>query len=279
MRLTFPMTLVLLLPACGDNGGESSTSQTSSNSNSNSSTDAPSTGTTNPTTGGPASSSGEPVSTSDTSGPTGSGTTSTTDASSSSGPGTSEPGSTTDASSSGGTDTGVMPGGSCKTDKDCALHNDCCDCFGIPAGEPDPICKKLCDQPICDGLGIDQAVCRFGVCGTERIDCDGSKILCDSLPPDCPKGQVPGVQGGCWSGMCVPALSCNVVPDCGACPPDSMCVQKIGKPPTLPTCEPIPDDCGGKIDCECAGTFVCTGQFNACNFDGGNQISCGCPQC
>ena len=283
MRLTFPLTLVLLLPACGDDGGrETSSSPTSNSASSTDGSTGTGTGTTAPTTGTSAST-GEPVTTTSDSA-TG---TSTTDppASSSTGPvdpsSTTEPGtgSTTEPGTTG--DTGVMPGGDCVTDKDCALHNDCCDCFGIKAGEPDPICKKGCDTLTCDLLGIDQAVCRFGVCGTERVNCDASAILCDGLPPQCVAGQVPGVteNGSCWTGQCVPALSCNFVPDCGACPDDSMCVQKISKMKSLPTCEPIPAECDGKVDCECAGTFVCTNEFNACNANGNNELTCGCPVC
>lgn len=288
MRLTFPLALALLLPACGDNGGGSTSNTPTSNP---SSTD-PGTGSgsTAPTTG-TASSTGDPVTTTGASA-TGSGTSSSTDPATGSTTipvdpsSTGEPatGSTSDASSSSSgssEDTGATPGGDCVTDKDCALHNDCCDCFGIKAGDPDPICKKGCDKKTCDVLGIDQAVCRFGVCGTERVNCDASKILCDALPPQCPPGQVPGVSqnGSCWTGQCVPALSCNVVPDCSACPDDSMCVQKVAKPMSLPTCEPIPLDCEGKVDCKCAGTFVCTGNFNICNELGDNDLSCGCPQC
>lgn len=284
MRLTFPLAFVLLLPACGDNGGgETSNTPTTTPS----STD-PGTGTTAPTTGTTAST-GDPVTTTSESA-TGSATSSTTDPATGSTTtpvdpsSTGEPatGSTTDTSSSTtGDDTGPMPGGACVTDKDCALHNDCCDCFGIKAGDPDPICKKQCDQATCDALGIDQAVCRFGVCGTERINCDNSKVTCKIQQPDCAPGEVPGINanGDCWTGLCVPALSCDVVPDCSDCPGDSICVQKISKQQTLPTCEPIPLECDSKVDCQCAGSFVCTGIFTACNELGDNDLSCGCPQC
>ena len=128
-------------------------------------------------------------------------------------------------------------------------------------------------------LGIDMAVCRFGVCISEKVDCDGSKVLCKSLPPECPEGQIPGVADSCWSGSCVPIANCNAVPTCDLCPAGEMCVQKISKQQSWPVCEPVPTECGGEIDCECAGAAVCTGNFNICNDNGGNELSCGCPVC
>lgn len=267
MRLTFILPALLLLPACGDDGGKTTVSTSTSSSTDPGTTAGTGTSTTTMPTG---SGTSEPVTTSSDSA---TGTSSTT------GTGSTDV-STSDVSTSG-SDTGVMPGGQCMSNTDCALHNDCCDCFGIKAGDPDPICKKTCDQPMCDAIGIDQAECRLGVCGTERINCDSSTVQCDAPTPDCPVGQAPGVNqnGTCWTGACVPALSCNVVPDCSICPADSMCVQKISKQQTLPTCEPVPLECVGKVDCECAGTFVCTGDFNVCNALGGNELSCGCPAC
>ena len=167
------------------------------------------------------------------------------------------------------------------SDADCTLHNDCCDCFGISLGEPDPICKKLCDQPTCDALGIDQAVCRFGVCTTERVRCDPREVVCDAPTPDCPQGQVPGVteNGACWTGLCVPALSCDVVPECSDCPLGTMCVQLISQVDLLPTCEPIPHECNNFVHCDCVGPFACTGLFHLCAPGGGDKINCSCPDC
>ncbi|HEY0134267.1 MAG TPA: hypothetical protein VGB85_09310, partial [Nannocystis sp.] len=187
--------------------------------------------------------------------------------------------STTGSSSDTGTSTGEPPSEACVSDDDCALHNDCCECYGLPKGQVDPSCPADCEQPICDMLQIDQAVCRFGVCITEKLDCDGSKVVCKSLPPECPDGQIPGVLNNCWSGTCVPIVNCNAVPTCDLCPDGTMCVQKISKQQTWPACEPIPAECGGEIDCECAGAAVCTGAFNICNDLEGNELSCGCPAC
>ncbi len=294
MRLTSSctLTLALLLFACG--GGGNTTDDTGTTPATPGTTEPATTGTgsastsTDPTTSGPGTAS-EPATSTTTGDPTTGSTGVTSEPNTSIGPVTAttgdttttgEPettGSTTDASSSTG-DTG-MSGGDCTVDAECALHSDCCNCYAIPVGQEDGICKKECKQSTCSVLGIDQAVCRFGVCTTEKTNCDGSKVACDALPPDCPPGQVAQVEGVCWSGACVDALSCNVVPECSYCPAGTMCVHKQAQVPTFPTCEPIPAECDGKIDCECAGSFVCTNPFDACSAPGGNEIDCACPAC
>lgn len=268
MRLTSPFILVLVatLSACGpgsgsETGTETGTTDTPGNS-SESSTGPTTTGQPVTTTAGGPGTTGEPV-------------TSTGEPGTTTGTG----GSSSDTSSTSNTSTDAPPLTACVDDSDCTLHNDCCDCYGHPRDQADPNCKLGCDQAMCDSLAIDEAVCRFGVCITERLDCDASKVICKSLPPDCPDGQLPGVNDTCWSGSCVPIDHCNAVPTCDLCPADTMCVQKISKQQTWPVCEPIPAECAGEIDCECAGAAVCTGDFNACNDLDGNQLSCGCPVC
>lgn len=277
MRLTSTLTLILLatLPACGPGGGsetgsDTSTSSTGTSTGTPGSTSEPTSSTTTGVTtpGEPATTTGEP-------GTTGEPVTSTT---------TGEPGTTSSSTTGGSSDTsstttGEPPSEACVSDDDCALHNDCCDCYGLPKGQVDPSCPADCEQPTCDSLQIDQAVCRFGVCITEKLDCDASKVVCKALPPECPDGQQPGVKDTCWSGICVPIVNCNAVPTCDLCPEGTMCVQKISKQQTWPACEPIPPECGGEIDCKCAGMAVCTGAFNICNDLEGNQLSCGCPAC
>jgi hypothetical protein len=268
MRLTSPFAvLALVLVACpgGGKGDDSSTSSTPGTSG-DPSTD-PSTSTPDPTTGP------SPGTSTDT-GTTSEPGTSTTTA-------TSEPGTTStgpDTTGTGTDDTGVAPG-PCVSDDDCKLKSDCCECAAVPADDDPPSCDLECDQPLCDQLGIQQAVCRFGVCITERLACDPVKVACDSLPPDCPEGQVATVEGVCWSGQCAPGEFCDVVPDCGLCAEGWMCVSFEAQQPVNPHCEPVPAACD-VVDCDCAGTFVCDDPFNLCAQARPNdELVCSCPVC
>ncbi|MBA3548470.1 MAG: hypothetical protein H0T76_18465 [Nannocystis sp.] len=288
MRLPLA-TLILaltLLPACGKDDTCDATCTTGADTNltgTGTGTTTATAGTATTTTG---TTTGEPTTTgtnvtttdgSDSINPT-SGTSSTTDGTAS----TTTTGGTTTTTTTGDTtgDTGVVPGGACVKDSDCMLHDDCCDCFAVPAGDNPPICKKGCDQTQCELQAIDQALCRFGVCVTEKVPCDPSKVACDALPPKCPMGQVASVAGACWSGQCVPATSCDVVPDCDLCPDNFMCVfMEAQIPMPLGTCEPVPAQCEGKIDCGCSGQTVCVDPFNACNKIGDNELHCACPAC
>ena len=283
MRLPLgPLLLSLtLLPACGKDPGDSTdTNQTGTGTTTAATgTTGATTGTTGATTGtnetttvtstvtSTGTDTGEPATGTTTTGTTTTGTTTT---------GTTTTGTTTDSTTG---DTGVVPGGECVEDSDCTLHNDCCDCLAVPAPDELAICKKGCDQKQCELLEISAATCRFGVCVTEKVPCDPMKVACDSLPPECPKGQVASVKDGCWSGHCVPAISCDVVPSCDLCPDGFMCVFKEAQIPMPPTCEPIPAQCDGKIDCGCAGQQVCIDGFDACNKVGDDELHCACPAC
>ena len=284
MRLPLATLLLslTLLPACGKDDACDVTCTTSATATATTGTTA---GTTAGTTGEPTTS-GTSVATdsSDSINPT-SGTSSTasstTGGSTTSTSTTSTTSTTTDGTSGTSTgDTGVIPGGACVKDSDCELHDDCCDCFAVPVGDNPPICKKGCDQTQCELQAIDQALCRFGVCVTEKVPCDPSKVACNALPPNCPMGQVASVEGLCWSGQCVPATSCDVVPDCDLCPDNFMCVfMQAQIPMPFGTCEPVPAQCEGKIDCGCSGQAACVDPFSGCNKVDDNELHCTCPAC
>lgn len=272
MRRTWLLPFTLLTLACGPGGDDTATATT--------------TGTTPATTDATdsASTSQDPTSTGTPGTSTGPGTTEPgTSTPGTTGPGpTSEPGTSTTVPGTTGTtgdDTGPVVPGECQSDADCKLFEDCCECKGVPADDETAICKLECDQSICDALGVDAAVCRLGRCIAERLPCEPTQVMCPMPSPDCPKGQVPGVGEGCWTGQCVPAEICDVVPDCDICPDGWMCVTKVAFGPQGITCEPIPADCDGEPSCECAGEAVCVDGFTFCSDPGGDELNCECINC
>lgn len=190
---------------------------------------------------------------------------------------TSTTGETTTAGTT--TDDTAGPISECSKDADCKLQEDCCVCNGIPLDLNPVACDMECKQSKCSELGVDQAVCRLGVCETERLSCDQVKVACDALPPACPEGQLPTTTPACWTGKCVPAEFCDVVPDCSFCPDGHLCVQNIARGPNQPTCEPLPPGCGPDPDCACAGDLVCQDPFTLCVEQDGPVINCECINC
>jgi hypothetical protein len=278
MRTTINLlSLTVGLFACGPGSGEPTSTSTG-----DPDTTAP--GTSGGPTGGPAT--GEP-----TSGTTGAPSTTvgpTSDPATGTGSETSvgETGSETSVGETSGSESGTgdttTGGGAveCVEDADCKLHDDCCSCDGVPADEDVVVCDEECVQSRCSELGIKTALCRLGVCQTERLQCDGSQVLCDAEPPLCPPGTAPEVSPVCWTGDCVPVEYCDAVSNCLECPADRMCVEKVGRGDFgWPACEPVPAVCGGQVDCDCAGGLVCEGPFSQCFAQGGNALTCECPNC
>jgi len=281
-----------VLAGCGGGGGSTETAGSTSTDPSttqNPSSSDPGTGTSSPTTGTP-----------DTTGTPGTDTTNPATTTTEPPPGETTAGESTVGESTVGetgetsqgetskgettepdTTTGVDPGGHCEADKDCTLLSDCCVCEAIAVGDPVPPCNvPECFVPQCDSLGIDEAFCRFGTCVTEKLNCDSSMILCDSLPPDCPAGQLPGVEdnNSCWTGGCVPISACNFVSSCADCPKDQMCVIDETMFGPLTRCEPIPPECMGEPTCGCAGDACDNQPFDTCA-EQPNGLHCSCPVC
>jgi len=268
MRLTYLACTFTILVACSPGTGTTdtadSTGPTTSLTSSTSSTSG-ATDTTETTTG-------TPTPTTSTSDPTTGATTTTA--------GTSETtaSDTTDPDTTAGT-TGASDN-SCVVDADCALHSDCCSCEGVRFDVDVPSCDENCEQPLCAAFGIDEARCRIGVCEAERLTCDQSKVACDEAPPPCRLGNLPEVEGVCYTGACVPAFRCDVVPDCSHCGADQLCVQNVSFGVDSVRCEPIPPGCGGVVDCACVSELVCTGMYSACfQPQEGAVVSCECLNC
>jgi hypothetical protein len=260
-----------MVAACGPNpGGTASDGSTGA-------TGVGSSGQATATTGEPGSSGGVTTggvtTTSGTStGGTSTDATTTTTTSDGTTEGTTSPASTGDGTTGG---QGLV----CAGDVDCTLHSDCCTCEGVHVFEDHEVCDEECKETLCPLAGVDAAICRFGVCITERLSCDATKVTCKAQQPDCPPGQLAETANACWTGKCVPAIHCDAVPDCALCPDDWMCVQDVGRGPQgWPRCEPVPADCGGTVDCECVGEKVCFDPFPFCVAQG-NQVDCECINC
>ena len=74
----------------------------------------------------------------------------------------------------------------------------------------------------CDGVTFyDSSTCptqpfaHRGECGAV-VNCDARDVLCRALPPECPEGEVPAVEGSCWNG-CVSIANCECS-DADDCP-------------------------------------------------------------
>lgn len=185
-----------------------------------------------------------------------------TDTDGTSGPSSSS-GTSGEDSTGGGSSTGGTTEPECMVPEDCMLVDDCCSCTAIPVGEEPPKCDlKECLVSTCTSLGLSmpQVQCNFGSCEVEEVSCDPMLVLCDSLPPECPKGQAPRVMDGCWTDTCIPVEYCDVVPSCDACGEDEACIESGG---TSLSCVPIPPECDGVPSCDCLGE-ACVDPFGGC---------------
>jgi hypothetical protein len=267
MRLTFTYLLVLLPLACGPGTGTTDASSSGDPSTGLATTGGSTTG--GPTTGEPVTTTGEPVTTTGEPGTTSGDPTTTGE------PGTTT---TTEPGTTSLETTGAPPGEvECEKDADCKLNQDCCSCDAIPVGEDFQGCAMDCRQPLCAAIGVTDAVCNLGVCEAKRLTCDPLKVACDQAPPDCPDGELPSTTPACWTGLCVPAALCDVVPDCSVCPDHMMCVQKVAFV-VESSCQPIPLGCDGEIACECVSDLVCTDEFSFCSANP-PVVSCECINC
>lgn len=178
-------------------------------------------------------------------------------------------------------DTGPEPSGPCETDDDCMVIETCCSCTVGPVSDEPPECDlEPCRQSRCDEIGFEpQAQCELGSCEPVPVSCNPDVVMCDSVPPSCNEGFFPGVDpdASCWTGGCVPAEACDVVPDCGGCPEGEACVQYSTQLGPQFHCSPIPEDCNGAPSCACMSE-ACVAPFDSCS-DGPDGISCSCPVC
>jgi len=73
-------------------------------------------------------------------------------------------------------------------------------CAAVDCG-PGYHCEESCANGQCT------ATC---VANQDPGACTGD-VLCDSLPPACPTGTLPGIRNGCWTGYCIPEWQCGMM--------------------------------------------------------------------
>jgi len=133
------------------------------------------------------------------------------------------------------------------------------------------------------GIADAKAVCRFGRCTFAKITCNPLGITCKAPEPDCPPPTVPSVMedgnGKCWTGACVPAETCDWVPDCTYCGDDLTCVTKLQKG-AYTLCEPLPPSCDeAPATCACAETICESSPPHTVCHDLDDSLGCECPNC
>lgn len=187
--------------------------------------------------------------------------------------------------STGGTSTGGSPADAgttaeCTSNSDCKVLNDCCTCEAVPNADTPSSCDSVCKQNQCAALGLTAptASCIAGRC-VIGFSCDASKVLCKSLSPTCPPGQIALVSGSCWQGSCVPANECASVNGCNACTGDLVCANFAQRGGPTYHCYDVPPECHGDFGCSCAGAGVCAPPLSCTDLSGLKGIVCTCPAC
>jgi hypothetical protein len=173
---------------------------------------------------------------------------------------------------------GGLAGGAreCLTDADCKIFDDCCSCSAVPATETPASCHRTCLQSACSALGTPtpKATCVVGQC-VAGFSCDSTQVLCKSVPPQCPAGELPIVSGACWQGGCVAAEQCASVADCSACTgslASMTCV--LERSDSTGHCVSIPAGCYGQ--CSCLESRVCVKPGEKCtDLSGIHGVTCG----
>ena len=183
---------------------------------------------------------------------------------------------TSGASGSGG---GGEP--ECTKDLDCVLVNNCCDCKATPASAPPTPCAGMqCLVPTCEArqTGAKAALCNLGRCVLD-VSCDASKVTCARMTPQCPAGEVPAVNGSCWTGACVRAEQCAGVTSCAACGSELACVVADSLSDTFHCATPA-KGCASDRSCACLGPSVCITPFGKCaDSTPDGAIHCSCSTC
>ncbi|MCA9595963.1 MAG: hypothetical protein KC776_21765 [Myxococcales bacterium] len=115
-----------------------------------------------------------------------------------------------------------------------------------------------------------------GTAGSGGVDCNPSSVSCKAAVPNCPAGQVPSVNAGCW-GPCVPILACSAISDCSQCT-SGFCAAYVAF--TMEYRCVLPTVQCSALACSCLAQYLCADPYSACtDSSGGPAVSCECPTC
>ena len=105
-----------------------------------------------------------------------------------------------------GTSGGPGNGGSSACPPECFVNNMCVEICGQPPTDFGccPCPAGMINVYSCGAGGASGS----GGASSGGTTCDPRRALCRSLPPTCPTGQVPSIDGMCW-GPCVPIATCT----------------------------------------------------------------------
>lgn len=108
----------------------------------------------------------------------------------------------------------------------CYGDEECSEGYSCNAAE---VCQS---PPGCDPSVGCPDVC-YGYCVPDEVEAVScySDVVCDSVPPACPAGTVPGIQNDCWTGDCILYEACEPALDPGTCSGEVFC---DGLPPACP---------------------------------------------
>jgi len=131
----------------------------------------------------------------------------------------------------------------------CSANGSGSSCGGVTCSAGDH-CEVEC--PPCNSAGC--------ICGPTCVPDDQgpgdcySPVTCNSAPPQCPSGTLPGVADGCWSGYCIPTAQCEAAP-CAALATEAACTARAD-------CEPV--YAGMNCTCDANGCTCTSETFSSC---------------
>ena len=114
---------------------------------------------------------------------------------------------------------------------ECSRHDDC---VAVYTGRSDATNTAY------EGTKFNR--CLFEYANDTPGECDGP-VTCDKAAPACPTGSVPGIDGGCYTGFCIPLSQCPQA-TCESLVSESTCIAR-------PDCTPIYS--GSDCTCDMTG--------------------------